>query len=137
MPLSSRILYLLSALQLSVGAHLADMRATHIYNPAFPPHAKFHVGQTLSFSIMLGLLTVFFAWRRSSDRRGAVLATTACASVYWTSQATAIAYPGTAFFDGAGEYLLGMPAQVVVELVVMSVIAVATWCAVRPGAQWS
>jgi hypothetical protein len=32
MPLTSRLLFTLSAIGLTVGAHVADMNATHIFN---------------------------------------------------------------------------------------------------------
>lgn len=57
MPLISRLLFTLSGIGLSVGAHLADLSPSHIFNHRWPPHAKFHTGQTLSMS----LLTILFA----------------------------------------------------------------------------
>ena len=75
MPLSSRLLFLLLALQQGVGAHMADyFSATHIFNARWPPHAKFHGGQTLSMSIMLGVMSVLFAWRKTSDKKTTVYA---------------------------------------------------------------
>src|SRR5437870_13299476 len=97
MPLISRILFTLSAIGLTVGAHVADLSASHIFNDRWPPHAKFHTGQTLSMSLLLSLLTILFAWRKTSDRRGAVFATAAFAAAYWVTQAAAISYPNTAF----------------------------------------
>jgi len=61
--------------------------------------AKFHTGQTLSMSLLLSLLTICFAWRKTSDQREAVLATAGFAVAYWVTQATAILYPDTAFYD--------------------------------------
>ncbi len=48
MPLISRLLFKLSAAGLAVGAHVADINPSHIFNDRWPPHAKFHTGQTLS-----------------------------------------------------------------------------------------
>jgi len=50
-------------------------------------------------SVFLSLITIFFAWRKTSDQREAVLATTGFATTYWVTQATAILYPNTAFYD--------------------------------------
>jgi hypothetical protein len=61
MPLISRLLFTLSAIGLTVGAHVADMNPTHIFNGRWPPQAKFRTGQTLSMSLLLALLTFFFA----------------------------------------------------------------------------
>lgn len=98
MPLTSRILFTLSAIGLTVGAHVADLSPSHLFNDRWPPHAKFHTGQTLSMSVLLSLLTIFFAWRKTSDWREAVFATAGFAATYWVTQATAISYPNTGFF---------------------------------------
>jgi hypothetical protein len=59
-----------SLLGLAVGAHMADFFSnTHIFNDRWPPHAKFHTGQTLSMSILLGVMSVFFAWRKTADNK--------------------------------------------------------------------
>jgi hypothetical protein len=80
----SRLLFTLSAVGLTVGAHRADLSKSHLFNDRWPPHAKFHTGQTLSMSALLSLLTIFFAWRKTSDPREAVLATAGFASAYWS-----------------------------------------------------
>src|SRR4029077_4014363 len=88
MPLLSRALFTVSAIGLMVGAHVDDLSPSHIFNDRWPPHAKFHTGQTLSMSLLLSFLTIGFAWRRTSDQREAVLATAGFAVAYWVTQAT-------------------------------------------------
>ena len=141
MPLISRVLFTLSALGLTVGAHVADLSPSHMFNERWPPHAKFHTGQTLSMSLLLSLLTICFAWRRTSDQREAVFATAGFAAAYWVTQATAILYPNTAFYDPefitAGNRPLGLPAQAYFELGFLSLIALASWLSLRKAAHWS
>jgi hypothetical protein len=67
MVLSSRLIFTVIGVTLPIAAHLADMNRTHIYNPHWPPHAKFHNGQTLSMSLLLGGLTIFLAWWSSNN----------------------------------------------------------------------
>ncbi len=43
---------------------LADWNATHIYNPLWPPHAKFHNAQTMTIAVLLGVSGLVFLWRR-------------------------------------------------------------------------
>ena len=141
MPLISRILFALSAIGLIVGAHVADLSPSHIFNDRWPPHAKFHTGQTLSMSLLLSFLTIGFAWRKTSDQREAVLATAGLAVAYWVTQATAILYPNTAFYDPefitAKSFPLGLPIQAYFELGFLLLITLASWLAMRKSAHWS
>ena len=135
MPLISRLLYSLVAVLMPVGAHLADYNVTHIFNPRWPPHAKFHTGQTLMMSVLLGVMTLFFAWRRSSDRITSIWAASGFASIYWITQALAIIYPGTAAVDPEyktpGSYPLGIASQYYIDAVFLVIIGFATWTALR------
>jgi hypothetical protein len=141
MPLISRILFTLSAIGLTIGAHVADLSPSHLFNDRWPPHAKFHTGQTLSMSVLLSLLTIFFAWRKTSDRREAVLATAGSAATYWVTQATAILYPNTGFFDPEfvtpHSFSLGIPVQAYFEIGFLSLITLASWLAIRKSVRWS
>jgi len=141
MPLISRILFTLSAIGLIVGAHVADLSPSHIFNDRWPPHAKFHTGQTLSMSLLLSFLTIGFAWRKTSDQREAVLATAGLAVAYWVTHATAILYPNTAFYDPefitAKNFPLGLPVQAYFELGFLLLITLASWLAIRKSAHWS
>ena len=140
MPLVSRVIFYFVSLYLVVGAHVFDYSRTHLFDPRWPPHAKFHDGQTLMFSIFLAGLTIYFAGARTQDRAVTLVATTAFAALYWVTQAMAIVYPGTAFvdpeFNGPSAYLLGLPAQVVIDIIVLSLIAFATAYAVRKPSRW-
>jgi hypothetical protein len=135
MPLLSRILYTIVALGMPLGAHLADFSKTHIFNARWPPHAKFHTGQTLIMSLLLGVMTIFFAWRKTADLTSSVIAASAFAALYWVSQGLAILYPGTAASDpefGPPKRIAG---QYYFEVVFLALIALAAWIALRRGAQ--
>ena len=95
MALSSRLIFTVIGVTLPIAAHLADMNQTHIYNPHWPPHAKFHNGQTLSMSLLLGGLTIFLAWWPSKSVPAMLAAAACAASLYFISQSTAILYPNT------------------------------------------
>jgi hypothetical protein len=141
MPLSSRIIFTVLGISLPVGSHFADFNATHIFNPLWTPHAKFHGGQTLMFSIVLGLLTIFFAWRKTTDRLNAVLAVSGFSAIYWLTQAGAILYPGTAAFDPEfvtpTSYLLGLAQQNYIQIVYLVLTGIAAWLALKTDAKWT
>jgi hypothetical protein len=141
MPLSSRLIFVLLAILLPLGSHLADFNRTHIFNPNWPPHAKFHGGQTLMFSWLLGICSVFFSWRKSEDRLTTILAASFFAAVYWIAQIGAIFYPGTAVFDPdtitPASVLMGIPGQIYAEAFFLILAGLATWLALKPNAKWT
>ena len=98
-----KLLISLVALFTAVSPYLADWNVTHIYNPLWLPHAKFHNAQTMVLGAFLGLLALYCLWlrREISNRQklneGAVLA-----SLYWLAQLPAIFFPGVALTDPGG-----------------------------------
>lgn len=133
MVLSSRLIFRVIGLTLPLAAHKADMNQTHIYNPHWPPHAKFHNGQTLSMSILLGGLTVFLAWWPSNDVPATVAAAAVAASLYFVTQSTAILYPNTAYVDPEfkPQTVLRVPLAVVIDVIYLSGVVVASWLGFR------
>ena len=132
MSFASRLIFTMIGVSLPVAAHAADMNHTHIYNPDWPPHAKFHDGQTLSLSIALGGLTTLLAWKSSKNVPGMVLAAGGAASLYFVTQSTAILYPNTDYSDAKVKpTVLGVPAAHVIDAVFLSATLVATWLGLR------
>lgn len=95
-----RVLLTLSALGAAIGAYVADWNETHIFNPRWPPHAKFHNAQTMLLGTALGLLTLYYLWSpRWRSRPEGLGIGTALAAVYWLTQAGSLLFPGTALTD--------------------------------------
>ena len=113
-----------------------DFNATHIFNPRWPPHAKFHDGQTILLGAWLGTATIMFAWRRG-QRTSNALAAFAFASAYWVTQLLAVLFPGARYidpeFDKPAEYVLGLPGNVFANLIVLGVLTVAAVPLARRG----
>ncbi|KAI1423421.1 hypothetical protein F5Y12DRAFT_536247 [Xylaria sp. FL1777] len=97
-----RILLTVDSLLLLLGAPIADYGPTHIFNPNWPPHAKFHNGQTINLSLLLGLATLFYAWRGAATpalKKEFMLVSAFTGSIYWIAGICAILYPGTMGLD--------------------------------------
>jgi len=95
-----KIFLTLDAIGLLFGAPLADYGPTHIFNPRWPPHAKFHGGQTISLSVILGLATLYQTWRSvagfsAETRREHIRTAAFTGTIYWIAGLSAILYPGT------------------------------------------
>jgi hypothetical protein len=92
-------------------------------------------------SILLGVLTILFAWKRTKDPMSSVIAASGFAAVYWISQGAAILYPGTAFFDAQfvtpDSFPFGIALQVYIQIAHLALIALAGWLALRPGVRWA
>ena len=97
-----KVLISLSAVGTMVGPYVFDWNETHIHNPTWPPHAKFHNAQTMSMGAGLSLATLYHLWK--PGRSCASLESAAItASLYFLTQLSAGLYPGTASVDPPGE----------------------------------
>ncbi|KAK7036098.1 alpha beta-hydrolase [Favolaschia claudopus] len=110
------------ALVTSIGCYIADWNVTHIHNPMWPGHAKFHNGQTMSMGLLLGITMLWYLfapptignpkklaggrenahiWREV--QRDAALANLRTVGVlgalYRVTQASAYLYPGSKPWD--------------------------------------
>lgn len=95
-----KILISLVAIFTVVSPYLADWNITHIYNPAWPPHAKFHNAQTMVLGAMLGFLAIYCLWfKQEITKRQKLNEATVLTSLYWLAQLPAILFPGTALAD--------------------------------------
>ncbi|CZT23196.1 uncharacterized protein RCC_08906 [Ramularia collo-cygni] len=111
-----RILILVGNLVYSIGAFIADYNETHVKNPRWPPHAKFHNGQTMTLGVLLASTSLFFLFRPAvsvARQKENMLYAAVVGSFYCAAGLSAILYPGTAWqdpeFAGGGEqrYIFG------------------------------
>jgi len=103
-------------------AYVFDWNETHVFNPRWPPHAKFHNAQTLLLGSLLGLSSLLFLWRFRF-----VNAAIITASLYWVSQLGSLAFPGTALADPEFRDRPGArkPRQPVVATVLLAILFIA------------
>ena len=121
--------FLVGNLIYSAGAFLADWNSTHIYNDLWPPHAKFHNGQTMTLGVLLALTSIYFAFRPAfsqlspAEAKHSILTAAVVGSLYCVAGLSAIFYPGTHWFDPEYE-MKGMTQR---EIFIFQVVV--TWVA--------
>lgn len=89
----------LAAVAAPVGAVAADWNATHVHNPNWPPHAKFHNAQTISLAFAAAGWTLWQAWRPGPLTRERLTTTAMSAGLFWATQIPAPFFPGSAVVD--------------------------------------
>jgi hypothetical protein len=131
--LLGKIIVSLVALATLFGALLADflIPATakqHIHNPHWPPHAKFHDGQTILLGVLLGAVSLGLLWSPSSTPWPQFMLAVVVASLYWIALLAAPLFPGTAWTDpefrDENPIVLGMPPQLFLALVLLLLLVI-------------
>ena len=138
--LTGRVILTVIALGTIISPYIADWNATHIYNPLWPPHAKFHNAQTMVMGVLLGISGLFFLWRRSGGDADVVPAIVLIA-LYWVSQLPAFLFPGVAWTDPdllrQGQSLSDVPIQLKGDIVLFPLMILGSWLVLRGSASRS
>ncbi|KAF2035975.1 hypothetical protein EK21DRAFT_53550 [Setomelanomma holmii] len=88
-----------------IGPYLADWNETHIFNPTWPGHARYHNGQTMSMGLFIGLITfyVLYSMLPKIDSPGLYMSHLTWVLVLQTliygSSLSGILYPGAMWMD--------------------------------------
>ncbi|UJW30292.1 hypothetical protein L3Q67_34540 [Saccharothrix sp. AJ9571] len=135
-----RIVIALVGVITTVGAVLADLvipdlAAQHAFNPAWPPHAKFHDAQYIVMTVLLGTLSLLLVARRARNPRGRLLCAAAILATPWLGMVGARLFPGTATHDpefaGQTLFVLGLHGQVFLAVVLLLALGGATVATLR------
>jgi uncharacterized protein DUF6640 len=130
----ARVLLCLIAVETALGALLFDLvigqtADQHMFNQAWPPHAKFHDAQYIVMSLMLGTLALVLLARRQGDSHTRLLWAAGILATPWASMFPALLFPGTATYDpqfkAETQFILGMHGQLFLALVTLAGLAVA------------
>ena len=100
----------------------------HLFNPGWPPHAKFHNGQTMLMGIFSGLMSLAVLFGSRPLTVGSFLLAAGIAASYFVAMALAPIFPGTGWtdpeFSADTVRPLGLaPQQLVSYVVCMLVVA--------------
>lgn len=95
-----RILLTIVAVATIIGPYIADWNHTHIYNPLWLPHAKFHDAQTMSMGALLGLFALYLLYRPEPQyNKDTAFIVALLDAIYFLTQLSAWFYPQTAAQD--------------------------------------
>jgi len=128
---TGKILISIAALYAAFGSYIFDWNITHIFNPRWPPHARFHNAQDMLLGTSLGLLALWILWFPQSEKINTMRLSTILASLYWLTQAGALLFPGTALTDPEFTHPGQPPAQLIVDIVMIVILIIAYWLEIR------
>jgi hypothetical protein len=101
----------------------------HINNPRWPPHAKFHNGQTMLLGIGLGLYSLFLLFGTGKLTVMHFYLAAAAASLYFVAMLLSPMFPGSGWsdpeFTKENGSVLGMHPQLFVGLLVCLILIAA------------
>jgi hypothetical protein len=109
----------------AIGGFWADFNETHVFNPAWLPHARFHAAFDLVFTIGVAAIAVRLVWSNQL-LSGALLASLYPASFFVTAL-----FPSVAFADPGQPLptLWGIPIQLVTAAITLCLAAVGYYLA--------
>ncbi len=73
---------------------MADCNRTHLFNPNWPPHAKYHDAQTILLGSLLRVSGLYFLRRRSRHPERDLALGALLPSFFWVAQGASFAFPG-------------------------------------------
>ena len=106
----------------------------HLFNPHWPPHAKFHNAQTMLMGVVGGTLSLIILVGTSALPLPVFLVAAAVAANYFVAMALAPLFPGTAWMDpefaSGTPRPLGLAPQELVSYAVCGIVVVAVALAI-------
>ena len=122
-PTLGRLLMMSNNLFLASGSFIADWSKTHVKNPRWPPHAKFHNGQTMTSSLLYAAASAYFLFKGNPNKGAeadSLFTAAIIGSFYTISGLSGILYPGALGTDP--EFGTGFP-----QLYVFGVPLIVNW----------
>ncbi len=102
----------------------------HLWNPRWPPHAKFHNGQTMLMGIFSGLIALAILFGSRPLTLPLLLLAAAVAANYFLAMVLSPLFPGTAWTDPEFASQTGRPLGLAPQQLVSCVVCVLAFLAV-------
>jgi hypothetical protein len=103
MKLSGELLITMSLIVTALGSLIHDWNKTHVYNPEWPPHARFHFVSVVAMNFALGALGLWLLWGPSEHNTTTLFVSALIPIIVWGSFFAAIAVPGCKAEDHPGQ----------------------------------
>lgn len=115
-----------------LGPAVVDFNDSHVFNPAWPPHARYHAVELLAVGMAMSVIGLWLVWGRS-PRLGVA---TAVPLVVWGAFFVPLFVPGTSVEEYPGEAgrLLGIPMNLVGATAFILLALIGYWLASRSEA---
>jgi hypothetical protein len=106
---------------------LADVNATHLFNPAWAPHARYHGWVFLTVNLISGLTALALIWGRFEGARSALAVRIAALlpAMCWGPQLLAMWMPGASSWPDGVPQLAPIAGNVVLSAVLLVLCAIA------------
>jgi hypothetical protein len=82
-----------------VGGFLADWNRTHLFNPDWPPHARFHDALTIALGSLLGASGLYYLRKKGEHPESDLRVGALLSSLFWLAQGASFACPGAEGFE--------------------------------------
>ncbi len=133
-PLIGRILISLIAIETGAGAFFFDFNRSHVFNPFWLPHARFHAAMGVFMGAGLALLALWYCWRRAGDERTNLQVAAWMAALYFLSFYPAALVPGAGLSEPGNEVplVLGLVAPQLIEGTISVLLCALGYWLARP-----
>jgi hypothetical protein len=132
-PTPGRVVLTLPLVGTALAPIFADWNDTHVFNPHWTGHARFHAVVGTCAAVSWALVGLWSLWRTTPDRRAADTIAALGPILYWGFFFVALATPGTAFED-PGHTLTRVAGLVPINVFVASMnvaVAILGWVLLR------
>jgi hypothetical protein len=106
----------------AIGGFAMDWNRTHLFNPRWPPHAKFHDAWTILLGTLLGASGLYFLWSKQADPKLQLELGALLPALFWVGQAGSFLFPGAGGVDGEFPDLVPQVAGIRLNEAVASVL---------------
>ncbi len=113
----------ISALVCGAAGLIVDLGTdTHVFNPTWPPHARYHDVMLLYVSLGIAVICLWLTWSKTNslaERRRVLTVITCLLGLLWTAFFAALLVPGSSAITPGMPQPLGIPVNLLSAIIGM------------------